>query len=443
MKKNSAKAVLLASALILTATVCTSFPVFAEEATAEGYETEISTYGISPYTAEYSGDGYTWDFNTGILTITNNNGIINAMDKVYHIYPDGMKLSKLVIGSDVTEITESSYDALAGAPSLTGFSVDFSQATSLMKLGKYAFYVPYLSGSIDLTACVNLTEIGDSAFFLPIPVDISGLTNLNSVGNLMTINSDDIWLTALSVDGTQVQTFDRTGTNLTSLSDKNAETMTINAEVLSCFKGTEISISNETDVLVHGTAGTDLLVPLEAGVNDFTLTVSWNGHTKDYKLSVVFTKALEPTFTTAQTATSITVKLTNYQEEYGEAQYKINNGDWQDSAVFEGLLPNTSYTFSVQYKGQGNYLPSDIAAMEVTTSKQENTEIQTPTDDTTDNTGGANINKLEKSSSQDKKNNQTAVQTGDNINIYMWGAAGIFSLLTIAVMLPARRVKRR
>ena len=62
--------------------------------------------------------------------------------------------------------------------------------------------------------------------------------------------------------------------------------------------------------------------------------------------------APEPTFTTTQTADSITVEVTNYQDVYGEIQYKWDNGEWGTNDTLPNLGANSEHTVSVRYMGQ-------------------------------------------------------------------------------------------
>lgn len=70
--------------------------------------------------------------------------------------------------------------------------------------------------------------------------------------------------------------------------------------------------------------------------------------------------APEPTFTTTQTADSITVEVTNYQDVYGEIQYKWDNGEWGTNDTLPNLGANSEHTVSVRYMGQNNYQPSKV-----------------------------------------------------------------------------------
>ncbi|MBQ6553502.1 MAG: hypothetical protein IJL83_07815, partial [Clostridia bacterium] len=67
---------------------------------------------------------------------------------------------------------------------------------------------------------------------------------------------------------------------------------------------------------------------------------------------------------TAKTDTSITVT------EIAGAKYKLNDGEWQDSNVFEGLLPNKAYAVSAYIAETDDHIASDVSvAIDVTTEK--------------------------------------------------------------------------
>ena len=85
------------------------------------------------------------------------------------------------------------------------------------------------------------------------------------------------------------------------------------------------------------------------------------------------TPAPTPTFTTTQTASSITVNLTNYQSDYGQVQYKWDNGDWGTSNILSNSSANASHTVSVRYMGQGKYTQSDEQKQDVKTKSADYT----------------------------------------------------------------------
>lgn len=58
------------------------------------------------------------------------------------------------------------------------------------------------------------------------------------------------------------------------------------------------------------------------------------------------------------TRTSITLKAVEPNRNNAKAQYKINDGEWQDNPVFTGLSARTTYTFAVRYAETGEYAAS-------------------------------------------------------------------------------------
>ena len=61
-------------------------------------------------------------------------------------------------------------------------------------------------------------------------------------------------------------------------------------------------------------------------------------------------------------------------------EYKMNNGAWQTSPVFNDLEPNTEYTFYQRVKAAGRYPASDAsAALTVTTDKMVGENAEAPT----------------------------------------------------------------
>ena len=84
----------------------------------------------------------------------------------------------------------------------------------------------------------------------------------------------------------------------------------------------------------------------------------------------------------SKTATSITVQPLADTNIFGEAEYSIDNQDWQSSNVFTGLTADTQYTVYARYKGNDTYIQSEPGSVSVTTMKDGNAffQSQKPTD---------------------------------------------------------------
>ena len=155
--------------------------------------------------------------------------------------------------------------------------------------------------------------------------------------------------------------------------------------------GKEITITNTTE----GEPATVELVSasqnVDASVNGATVTISpktgldignytetvriktGDGATHDIKVtfSVVKAEQAAPAAPEAEsiTRTSITLKAVASNENNAKAQYRINNGEWQDSPVFDGLSARTTYTFAVRYAETDKYAASVASEAQFTTRK--------------------------------------------------------------------------
>ena len=68
-----------------------------------------------------------------------------------------------------------------------------------------------------------------------------------------------------------------------------------------------------------------------------------------------------PTLTAVAEASKITV------DPIGGCEYRLNDGAWQDSNVFEGLTVNTEYTVSIRYKGSDTMEVGETVSAKFTT----------------------------------------------------------------------------
>ncbi len=104
-------------------------------------------------------------------------------------------------------------------------------------------------------------------------------------------------------------------------------------------------------------AGVDAYYDLDAAATDIAAAAK--------VLQRIIDKPETPVVEMAETTdTSITVTpITG-------AKYKLNNGEWQDSNVFTGLLPNTAYAISAYIAENDDHIASDVSvAVEITTAK--------------------------------------------------------------------------
>ena len=81
------------------------------------------------------------------------------------------------------------------------------------------------------------------------------------------------------------------------------------------------------------------------------------------------------------TRTSITLKAVdpNPNENGAKAQYRVDNGEWKDSPVFEGLRAGTAYTFAVRYAAteDGKYNASPETTATISTRKKSSSSSDT------------------------------------------------------------------
>ena len=95
--------------------------------------------------------------------------------------------------------------------------------------------------------------------------------------------------------------------------------------------------------------------------------------------SINIKKPENPQFTINTTSTSLEIHPTNYVEEYGKVEYRINEKRWQTSNKFIQLTPDTSYEVSVRYKGKVNISDGSTSKLTIKTLKNGNLIISEPT----------------------------------------------------------------
>ncbi len=158
-----------------------------------------------------------------------------------------------------------------------------------------------------------------------------------------------------------------------------------------------VSKSQNVDASVEGTTVT---IRPKAGldIGNYTETVrikTGDGATHDIKVtfSVVKAEQAAPAAPEAEsiTRTSITLKAVAPNENNAKAQYRINNGEWQDSPVFDGLSARTTYTFAVRYAETDKYAASVASEAQFTTRKKSSSSSS----DTSAPTYGVSTGKTE------------------------------------------------
>lgn len=158
-----------------------------------------------------------------------------------------------------------------------------------------------------------------------------------------------------------------------------------------------VSASQNVDASVNGATVT-ISPKAGLGIGNYTETVrikTGDGATHDIKVtfSVVKAEQAAPAAPEAEsiTRTSITLKAVAPNENNAKAQYRINNGEWQDSPVFDGLSARTTYTFAVRYAETDKYAASVASEAQFTTRKKSSSSSS----DTSAPTYGVSTGKTE------------------------------------------------
>ena len=100
--------------------------------------------------------------------------------------------------------------------------------------------------------------------------------------------------------------------------------------------------------------------------------------------ATVLPKSAIPEVTISKTKASITATVTNHKTEFGDIEYKWNDGNWEkDKNTLSNLKADTTYKLAVRFKGEGIYQPSDEYSVDITTLKDGKNVIVLPTGLTT------------------------------------------------------------
>ena len=100
--------------------------------------------------------------------------------------------------------------------------------------------------------------------------------------------------------------------------------------------------------------------------------------------ATVLPKSEIPEVTISKTKASITATVTNHKTEFGDIEYKWNDGDWEkDKNTLSNLKADTTYKLAVRFTGKGIYHPSDEYSVDITTLKDGKNVSVLPTGLTT------------------------------------------------------------
>ena len=97
--------------------------------------------------------------------------------------------------------------------------------------------------------------------------------------------------------------------------------------------------------------------------------------------ATVLPKADTPEVTISKTATSITATVTNHKNNFGDIEYKWDNGSFEtDKNTLSNLKADTTYKLAVRFTGNGFYQMSDEYSVDITTLKDGSIGFIAPSD---------------------------------------------------------------
>ena len=163
-------------------------------------------------------------------------------------------------------------------------------------------------------------------------------------------------------------------------------------------------------------------LPVDVGEYWVKASVPANGNYTEaqsgvMQLTIVKATPPAPAAPTAEVVTDSSVTLTAVEN----AQYKRDDGGWQDSPVFSGLAPNHTYSFYVRLKEDGNHLESpESAAARITTQKPSLSGARVTISGTYTYTGAAIVPSASEVkvmlNGKEVDSDQYAISTSNNIN---------------------------
>ncbi len=268
------------------------------------------------------GDNVTWEFDssTGTLTISGLGEMFDAhypWKAYYHTL-----IKKVIIEDGVTSIGTYAFSSCADLQEVI-------LGESIENIGYLAF-----ADCNELTKIIipdSVTSIGDQAFY-----ECTGLEEV-----ILGESIENIGHFAFALcDGLTKITIPKTVTNIGG----------------NAFSG----CTNLKTVINYSS------LPIVRGSTSY-------GCVGEYAINLV-NVAIKPSAPYLNSVTDNTVIISSYSEYWTsneEYEFKINNGDWQDSEIFTGLTPNTTYKFYQRIKATAD-TPCSIEsdALSVTTPAQ-------------------------------------------------------------------------
>ncbi|MDR1066919.1 MAG: YDG domain-containing protein [Clostridiales bacterium] len=175
--------------------------------------------------------------------------------------------------------------------------------------------------------------------------------------------------------GSQSTTFVIEKAPRTAPQPPEAESVSVNSVVIKAISGAEYSMNgaqwqNETvfDELSPNTAY-NFYARLKEDRNYLPSPPSFS------QFSTAKAPQPTPPAPTAKEITPFSVAL----DAIDGAEYSIDGEQWRNEPVFDGLLPNTTYTFYARLKEHGIYLPSPPSSSQFSTTKASQAALPAPT----------------------------------------------------------------
>ena len=308
-----------------------------------------------------------FDGCTGLASVTIPNRVTSIAAAAFR---NCKGLTSITIPDSVTSIGDSAFDGCTGLASVT-------IPNRVTSIGNAAF-----SGCTGLTSIIipdSVTSIGNSAFY-----GCTGLTSITIPDSVTSIGDSAFSgcknLTVKAIDGSYAAEYARKNKIPLYLFSKTPESPIIK----------EYEYDKENGYLII-TVDADIYEPFEYSTDCATwqkypvLKVKIN---PDGKYNVYQRVAATPDYNESFPSKPVTVELSPsptivYTTETSVIlnaldgfEYKMDNGEWQDSNIFDNLPVNSAHDFYQRAKASGN-LPAGPSSLplSVTTAKHEHTAV--------------------------------------------------------------------